>query len=75
MSDIRKSILENKFKLTQTNVEDLKFMLDDQVYAQLLNEMYDNFVRSHKFFTDVSIFSLPKLERIIRFIEITDVLY
>lgn len=75
MSDVRKSIIENKFKLSQTNVEDLKFMLDDQVQAQLLNEMYENFIRSHKFFTDVSILSLPRLERIIRFIEITDVLY
>lgn len=75
ITDIRKSVLENKFKLTQTNVEELKFMLDDTVYAQLLNEMYESFIRSHLFFTEISIFTLPKVERIIRFIEITDVLY
>lgn len=29
--DIRKSILENKFKLVRTDVEEVKFILDEQV--------------------------------------------
>lgn len=29
--DIRKSIIENKFKLVRTDVEEVKFILDEQV--------------------------------------------
>jgi len=73
--DIRKSVIENKFKLLRTDVEEVKQILDEQVYMQLLSEMYESFIRSHLFFTEINMNILPKLERIITYIEITDILY
>lgn len=63
ITSIKTQITNNKFKLKRQNVEDLKNIINGDIYHELVSEMLTDFISHHKFFKLNSLDILLELEK------------
>lgn len=75
IQEIKTQLIKNKWKLKRQKVEDLKPVINSEIYEALLNEMLSDFTNVHKFFKSLPLELLLAMDRNYEFIETTNSLF
>jgi hypothetical protein len=54
LTDLKKCVKDNRYKLNKPNIRELKNVIDPEIYEVLLQDCFDEFVSLHKSFATMS---------------------